>query len=59
MRVLLQEIFLPIASGPVADAMFKKPKVCQNDNPLVKTVSILANFLLMDKRKRNICMYVS
>lgn len=51
MSVLLQEIFLPIVSGPVADAMFKKPKVCQNDNPLVKTVSIFA-ILFTDGQKK-------
>ena len=54
MRVLLQEIFLPIASGPVADAMFKEPKVCQNDNPLAKTVFIFANLFTDGQKKKNI-----
>ena len=55
MRVLLQEIFLPIVSGPVADAMFKKPKGCQNDNPLVKTVSFF--FLLRPDGQKKVFLH--
>ena len=42
----------PIVSEPVADTIFKKPKVCQNDNPLVKTVSIFANLFTDGQKKK-------